>query len=102
MKPSQLLVNAPDSQYPIIVEDRVLAALPVYLAERGLTGKVAVVTNETIAPLYGETLVASLRNAVLVTLPDGEQYKTLESVRRLYSAFFEAQLDRHSIVICLR
>ncbi|HLY26954.1 MAG TPA: 3-dehydroquinate synthase [Aggregatilineales bacterium] len=101
MKPSQLLVNAPDRQYPIIVEDHALAALPVYLAERGLSGKVAVVTNETIAPLYGEAVVASLRNAVLVTLPDGESYKTLDSIRLLYDAFFKAELDRNSIIIGL-
>ncbi len=101
MKSSEIVVNAPDTQYPIIIEDRALAALPVYLAERGLTGKIAVVTNETLAPIYGEKLVASLQNAVLVTLPDGEQYKTLDSVRHLYDEFFKAELDRHSIIIGL-
>ncbi len=97
---SPILVQAPDTRYPIYVGPDLLQRLPELLAEHGLTGKIAIVTNETIAPLYGASLAQRL-NAALITLPDGEQYKTLDSTRRLYSAFIEAGLDRRGIVIGL-
>src|SRR5688572_9866919 len=100
--PTQLLVKAPDAQYPILIGDDARLTLPTLLAERNLKGKVAVVTNDTLAPLYGKALVQQLgSNATLITVPDGEHYKTLETVRTLYDAFVDAGLDRKAIVIGL-
>ena len=42
-----------------------------------------------------------LPDAALVTVPDGEQYKTLDTVARLYADFVAAGLDRGSTVIAL-
>ncbi|MCZ2095171.1 MAG: 3-dehydroquinate synthase, partial [Anaerolineae bacterium] len=58
-------------------------------------------TNATLAPLYGEALVKRLSDAVLITMPDGEQYKTLDTVAKLYADFVAAGLDRGSTVIAL-
>ena len=63
--------------------------------------RVVVVTNTTIAPLYGEKLVNALPNAHLVTMRDGEQYKTLETVHKLYGDFVRAGLDRNGVVFAL-
>src|SRR5258708_35198657 len=98
-KPIQLQVTAPDTQYSVIIGDGVLKTLPDLLAERNLKGKVAVVTNETLAPIYGKPLVEQLGNSTLITVPDGEQYKTLDSTRTLYDAFIDAELDRRSVVV---
>src|SRR5258708_28826569 len=98
---AQILVKAPDSQYPIIIGDGVLKSLPALFADRKLKGKVAIVTNETLAPLYGKPLSDALGNATLITVPDGEQYKTLETVRTLYDAFIGAGLDRRSVIVGL-
>src|SRR5262249_10252917 len=96
-----ILVKTPDSQYPIVIGDGVLKTLPALFAERGLKGKVAVVTNETLAPIYGKSLAEALGNATLVTVPDGEQYKTLDTVRTLYDAFLDAGLDRRCVIVGL-
>src|SRR5262245_17680338 len=102
MPPTQILVTAPDSQYPILIGWGVMQSLPVFLDERKLLNRVAVVTNETLAPLYGEALVKTLGpQATLVKVPDGEQYKTLTSVRILYDSFIRAGLDRRSVVVAL-
>src|SRR5260370_11332299 len=98
---AQILVKDPDSQYPIIIGDGVLKSLPALFADRKLKGKVAIVTNETLAPLYGKPLSDALGNATLITVPDGEQYKTLETVRTLYDAFIGAGLDRRSVIVGL-
>ena len=102
MEQTQILVTAPDAQYPILIGKGVLQSLPGLLAEHNLTGKVAVVTNQTIAPLYGEALVGTLGSrATLIQVPDGEQYKTLDTIRPLYDGFVEAGLDRRGVVIGL-
>ncbi len=101
MKPTEITVTAPNAQYPILIGEGLLQTLPALLAERKLTGKVAVVTNETLAPIYGEALVKALGNAVLVTVPDGEQYKSLDTVRTLYDTFISAGLDRRAVIVAL-
>ncbi len=102
MKPTQILVSAPDAQYPILIGGGLLKSLPVLLDERKLLNRVAVVTNETLAPIYGEALVKTLGpQATLIKVPDGEQYKTLTSVRILYDSFIAAGLDRRSVVVAL-
>ncbi len=100
-KPTEIIVQSPTSTYPVLVGDGMLAMLPDLLERRKLIGKLAVVTNETLAPLYGESLVKTLPNAVLITVPDGEQYKTLDTVRTLYDRFIEPGLDRRSAILGL-
>ena len=94
-------VISPTNRYDILCAKGLLDDLPQILANYHLEGRIIVATNTAIAPLYGEKLVKFLPNAALVTMPDGEQYKTLESVQRLYSDFAQAGLDRGGIVIAL-
>ncbi len=94
-----LTVHAPDAEYPVYIGAGERHALAAWLTERGIAQAV-IVTNESIAPLYGRALAESL-GAPLLTLPDGEQHKTLENVRILYDQFAAAGLDRHAAVIAL-
>ena len=66
-------------------------------------GRVAVVSNTTVAPLYLDRVRAALgeRLAVVKILPDGEQYKTLETLASIYDALLEARCDRHTTVLAL-
>ncbi len=89
-------VTAPDGGYDILIEPGLLSRVESW----ELHGSVVVVTNTTLAPLYGERLAARL-GAALVTIPDGEQYKTLETVSNLYVEFVAAGLDRSCTVIAL-
>jgi 3-dehydroquinate synthase len=63
-----------------------------------LGAEVFVVTNETVGPLYADRLTAALgsRRITLMTLPDGEEHKTLESFARIIDAMVTtllAQVD---------
>ncbi len=62
-----------------------------------------VVSNETVAPLYLDRLLGSLTawRTDTVVLPDGEQYKTLETLDRVYTALLEGRHDRHTTLIAL-
>ncbi len=65
----------------------------------------AVITNETIAPLYLPLLETSLRSAGFdispIILHDGEQFKTLDSMRSIYEQLLECGLDRSALLIAL-
>jgi shikimate kinase/3-dehydroquinate synthase len=69
--------------------------------EFGLEHRIVVASNTTVAPLYGEILLRALPDAALVMMPDGERYKTLDTVARLYSEFVKAGLDRNGTVAAL-
>jgi len=87
--------------YPIHV-GRELIGRPELLAPH-LGGDVMVVTNETVAPLYLDRVLAALggRRAVHVVLPDGEQYKTLDVLATVFDALLEAGFGRDCTVAAL-
>ncbi len=102
MKNTEILVKTPQSSYPILIGEGLLKSLPALLDAHKLLSRVAVVTNTTLAPIYGEALVKTLGSrATLVTAQDGEQYKTLESIRTFYEVFIRAELDRRSVIVAL-
>ena len=67
--------------------------------------RVAVITNTTIAPLYLSGLQGALESAgvavVPVILPDGEQYKTWETLNLIFDALIEHRCERRTTLIAL-
>ena len=65
--------------------------------------KVAIVTNTTVSALHLETLIAHIECSELhiVTIDDGEEYKTLATVERILDELFTHKLDRKSLLIAL-
>ncbi|RLA67390.1 MAG: 3-dehydroquinate synthase [Epsilonproteobacteria bacterium] len=62
---------------------------------------VVLVTNPTIAGYHLQTVLAHIKakNINIVTIPDGEEYKTLETVENILNECFSHKLDRKSILI---
>jgi 3-dehydroquinate synthase len=67
--------------------------------------RVAIVTNETVGPLYRPALERGLAAAGVrvtsVVLPDGEAHKTWQSLDRIYDAMLGARCDRGTTVVAL-
>lgn len=63
------------------------------------------VTNQTLAPLYLDTLCARLEGAGVIVdrviLPDGEQYKTLAVMDQVFSALLAKPHGRDTTLIAL-
>jgi shikimate kinase/3-dehydroquinate synthase len=102
-----LRVGYPGGEYPIYLGDGLLAHAGGALRANGaLQGsRVAVVSNPVVVPLYGAQLETALLAAgyqpVACSIPDGEEYKTLDTVAGLYDQFLDGGLDRSSAVISL-
>jgi 3-dehydroquinate synthase len=62
---------------------------------------VVVVTNPTVAKYHLDQLLSKLSATQLhvVTIPDGEEFKTLQTVENILSECFEHKLDRKSLLI---
>ena len=80
-----------------ITYDITIAALPQLTFDT----HVVVVTNPTVAGYHLETLLDHISAAQLhiVTIPDGEGYKTLETVENILNECFQHKLDRKSLLI---
>jgi 3-dehydroquinate synthase len=67
--------------------------------------RVAIVTNTTVAPLYLERLVNTLRSVGIssheVVLPDGERYKTSKTLDLIYDALLQSRCERSTPLIAL-
>jgi shikimate kinase/3-dehydroquinate synthase len=102
-----LTVHHPGGAYPIHVGHGLLdhagGALRAAGAPQG--GRVALVSNPVVAPLYAARVGAALRAAgfepLACTVPDGEQHKTLATVAGLYEQFLAGGLDRGGTVLAL-
>ncbi|HSW53152.1 MAG TPA: 3-dehydroquinate synthase [Sulfuricaulis sp.] len=91
-----------ERSYPIYIGSGLLGQGD--LLKRHIAGnRVAIVTNETVAPLYLAKVRAQLGDLqpVEVILPDGEQYKTLEILNRIFDALLAARCDRRTTLVAL-
>jgi len=95
-------VDLGDRSYPIYIGPGLLDQLATLLPP--LAGKqVLVVTNETVAPYYLDKVMAGLSGlqASSLVLPDGEQYKTLDTLNLIFSALLERRHSRTTTLIAL-
>ena len=97
-----LHVDLGERSYPIYIGAGLLARsdlLVPHIAGR----QVAIVTNETVAPLYLEALEAALSgfNPTSIVLPDGEAYKNWQTLQLIFDGLLGARHDRGTTVIAL-
>jgi 3-dehydroquinate synthase len=100
-----IAVKTSADRYDIALGEGILDNLGRLMAERGLAGRSAIISDETVAGLYARRVAQSLRDAgfapTLVTFPAGEEHKNLDTVRHLYDALVEARLERGNPVVAL-
>ncbi len=65
--------------------------------------QVMIVSNETVAPLYLEKTLAAFSNyeCQSVILPDGEQYKNLQTLDMIFESLLSHHFDRHCTLVAL-
>jgi 3-dehydroquinate synthase len=100
--PKILNVELGSKSYPIYIGGDLLS-LKYIFSEHIHGQQVMIVTNTTIAPLYLEKLSNLLDDYIVesVILPDGEQFKTLETVNKVFDLLLKSKFDRSSTLIAL-
>ncbi|MCL4723129.1 MAG: 3-dehydroquinate synthase [Rhodocyclaceae bacterium] len=90
--------------YPIHIGAGLVARADLLLAHLKAP-LAAIVSNETVAPLYLTGLASALRDqGVRVTeilLPDGEEHKNWQTLNRIFDALLENRCERATTIIAL-
>jgi len=97
-----LNVDLGDRSYPIFIGTDLLSKKE--LVEPYVVGhQVMLVSNVTVAPIYLDKVrdLFSDFDTHEVILSDGEQYKTLESVNRIFDALLENRFERKCTLVAL-
>jgi len=97
-----LLVDLAERSYPIYIGSDLLGSRKI-LSKHIVGKQVAIISNETVAPLYLKKLEAALEGYTLsaVILPDGEAYKNWETLQLIFDGLLTARFDRKSTLIAL-
>ena len=97
-----LNVDLGDRSYPIFIGTGLLKNLD--LIQPYIKGKTtAIVSNTKVAPLYIESihqLTTDYKN-IDVILPDGEEFKTMETLGQVHTEMLTARCDRKTTLIAL-
>lgn len=66
-----------------------------------VNSKVAIITNTTVGKLHLDTLKQKIKCKSLhvITIPDGEKYKNLQTVQEILNQLFELKFNRSSTLI---
>ena len=97
-----LNVELGDRSYPIFIGEDLLGRSDL-VAPYVVGKQVMIVTNETVAPLYLEQVKSSFSGFDVseVILPDGEEYKTLPIINRIFDALLENRFERKCTLVAL-
>jgi 3-dehydroquinate synthase len=92
--------------YQALIGSSLLDSSGSEIAERSpRRSRFAIISDTNVAPLFGERIAKSLASAgfqpTLITIPAGEQSKTLEEAGAICDQMIGAGLDRQSFVIGL-
>jgi len=101
-----LRVELGERSYVIAIGSGTLGGIGGAVRELGgVSPRIALISNPTVFGLYGKAVESSLTEAGFETstiiVPDGEEYKGLLWVEKIYGELLRLKLDRRSVVVAL-
>jgi 3-dehydroquinate synthase len=101
----KIRVELGERSYNILIDSNILGGLGEVLERFAFSRRIAIVSNPTVFGLYGSLASHSLGAAgfepVEIIVPDGEEYKNMESVGKIYGELLKTRLDRKSALVAL-
>jgi 3-dehydroquinate synthase len=99
MDPVRIDVSTPSRPYPVTIGDGMLDRLGATLDEIGAPARRFVVSSPLVWRLHGAQLGRVIGAAEPILVPDGERFKQLSTVTRIYDALARANADRGSTIV---
>lgn len=100
-----LTVNTPSHSYPIFIGNHLLSQNPIEILRPHIKQKAAIITNETIAPLYLKMLQKGLdglgTDHFSIILPDGEEHKNWQTLNLIFDGLLQNRAERQTTLIAL-
>ena len=98
-------VSLAERSYSILIGSNFLDNFGQELSQLNFPKRIAVVSNPTVNNLYGSIIGVSLENAGFITeqfnIPDGESFKSLETLQSIYDFLLENEFDRGCGLVAL-
>jgi 3-dehydroquinate synthase len=98
-------VRLGQNSYSIYIGSGILDQAALKLKELGFNDKAVIITNPVVNKLYGSSLRQCLIDAgyktTIFEVPDGEEYKSLESAGKLYHQLTEFGAERTTPILAL-
>ena len=95
-----LQVRTPSGVYPVEIAGGSGAHLAAFIDGLGVPRRRFVVSNPTVWRLHGEAF-GSLTREEPILIPDGERYKQVPTVGRIYDALIRASADRATTIVAV-
>lgn len=100
-RPVNLHVDLGTRSYPILIGEGLLDDAGSWLPLLP-SGKLLIVTNDVVAPLYLDRVRAAVaRESVVLVLPDGESHKTLAQCNSVYACMADNGMGRDATIVAL-
>ena len=96
--PVRLIVRAPSAEYPVDIAVGLSDRLSEALDDARVPARRFLVTSTNVWRVHGRPL-AGVTSEEPILLPDGERFKQLATVARIYDALIKAQADRGCAII---
>ncbi len=99
---TSITVELGERSYPVAIGSGLLGG-GFDLSEHVRGGDCLVVTNETVAPLYLDSLIGNLGGTSVdsISLADGEEFKTMQAVESVIDQLVKCRANRDTTVIAL-
>src|SRR5471030_3493670 len=101
MDPVRIDIPTASRAYSVTIGDGTLDRAGHVLDEIGAPGRRFVVSSPLVWRLHGPQLVRAIPLAEPILVPDGERFKRLSTVSRIYDALVRASADRAATIITL-
>ena len=97
-------VDLGDDSYPIRVGKGLISQIGGMITKQiDSPSKVAIIADTKVAKLFGDQMVKGLKpvvnSPIWITVPAGDQNKSIEWFMRVQDALIEHQLDRQSVIV---
>jgi 3-dehydroquinate synthase len=98
MPPLRIDVSTPSRGYAVVIEDHAIDRLGQVLDDVKAPARRFIVSSPLVWRLHGATIARAVK-AESILVPDGERYKHLGTVSRIYDALVRAGAERASTLI---
>ncbi len=101
----KIRVDLGDRSYNIIIDTGNLPDIGKNLLKFEFSRSICLLSNPTVFNIYGEAVCRSIRDEGFelteILIPDGEEYKNLDSVKQIYGEMLKTRLDRKAVLVAL-
>jgi 3-dehydroquinate synthase len=97
--PIRIDVATPSRSYAVTLDEGALDRVGRLLDDLCVPQRRFIVSSPPVWRLHGNRVVRGARGLEPILIPDGERYKQLATVTRIYDALVNAAADRHSTLV---